>query len=261
MRNRLLQLLTDNRRGYVPMAQRIVLPQAASADGNEATVYLYDTIVSDRVTAEWWGGVCPQDFVPAFRAINADVIHLRINSPGGDVFGSEAMCQALRDHPAHVIAHVEGLCASAATNVACAADEVVMSPASKYMIHKAWSIAIGNADDMRALAAVLDKCDATMIAEYVRRSGNDTQKVTDWCAAETWFNAQETVDAGFADSIAQPAKTEAQAQARAWNLRAYLHAPKDLAGPDEPATPEPDTTEHRERQQQRLQLMRRLQIA
>ena len=52
MRNRLLQLLADNRRGYAPMAQRIVLPQAASADGTEATVYLYDAIVGDRLTAE-----------------------------------------------------------------------------------------------------------------------------------------------------------------------------------------------------------------
>ena len=119
--------------------------------------------------------------------------------------------------------------------VACAADEVVMSPGSKYMIHKAWSLAIGNADDMRALAALLDKCDATMIAEYVRRSGNDTQKVTDWCAAETWFDAQEAVAAGFADSVAETAKAAAKAQAAPWNLRAYQNAPKDVPEPADAA--------------------------
>ncbi len=258
MRNRLLQLLADNRRAFVPMQQRIL---AAEGDANEATVYLYDAIVGDRVTAEWWGGVCPQDFVPAFRAIKADVIHLRINSPGGDVFGSEAMCQALREHSATVVAHIEGLCASAATNVACAADEVVISSGSKYMIHKAWTLALGNADDMRAMAEVLDKCDESMIAEYVRRTGNDTSRVVDWCTAETWFSAQEAIDAGFADRLAETAKQSTSARAQ-WNLRAYLHAPSDAqASATPPAEPEMDPyAEHRARQQQRLQLKRALPV-
>jgi ATP-dependent Clp protease protease subunit len=225
MRNRLLQLLSDNRRGYVPMQQRIV----AAADGaNEATVYLYDAIVADRITAEWWGGVCPQDFVPAMRALNVATIHLRINSPGGDAFAVEAMCQALRDSTAHVVAHIEGLAASSATVLACAADEVVISANSKYMIHQSWCMAMGNAGDMRAMASLLDKCDATMIAEYVRRTGNDTAKVAEWCDAETWFTGQEAVDAGFADRLSEEAaKPSAQARG-AWNLRAYSHAPQDL---------------------------------
>ena len=120
-RNNLLQLLAENRHTYVPMAQRI--QRAEGSD--EVTLYLYDPIVSDRWMAEYWGGVCPQDFVPAVRAIEAETIHLRINCPGGDVFAAEAMCQALREHDATVHAHIEGLAASAATSITCACDKVL----------------------------------------------------------------------------------------------------------------------------------------
>lgn len=221
--NRLIQLLSDNRRPYRPMAQRI----AQAAGESEATVYLYDAIVGDRLTAEWWGGVCPQDFAPALRAIDADTIHLRINSPGGDVFGAEAICQALREHRAHVVAHIEGLAASAATAVACACDEVRITANSKYMVHETWSFGMGNKRDMRALADVLEKCDETLYAEYARFSGNDMLTIAAWCEAETWFTGEEAVRHGFAHQLATADATTAQASAH-WRLAAYQHAPSDV---------------------------------
>jgi ATP-dependent Clp protease, protease subunit len=238
MQNRLIQLLADNRRPYQPMAQRIV--QAAGS--SEATVYLYDPIVGDRVTAEWWGGVCPQDFVPALRAIDAEVVHLRVNSPGGDVFGAEAMCQALRDHPGRVVAHIEGLAASATTIVTCACDEVLITPNSKFMIHESWTLGLGNKRDMRALADVLEKCDITMLAEYARFTGNDLAQLTQWVEAETWFTGNEAVQHGFASGLQPSAQAAAGTAPRAaWKLRAYHHAPSDLQAPaaPEPAPPTP----------------------
>ncbi|UGA37793.1 hypothetical protein JOS77_28235 [Chromobacterium haemolyticum] len=56
MRNRLLQLLAQNRRPFEPVKSKIV-----AQDNGETAIYLYDPIVGDRVTAEWWGGICPQD--------------------------------------------------------------------------------------------------------------------------------------------------------------------------------------------------------
>lgn len=49
----------------------------------EATLYLYDEI-------GYWG-TNAAEFVNDLRAIDADTIHLRINSPGGDVFAARAM--------------------------------------------------------------------------------------------------------------------------------------------------------------------------
>lgn len=250
--NRLIQLLSDNRRPYRPMAQRI-----AQADGeSEATVYLYDAIVGDRLAAEWWGGVCPQDFAPALRAIDADTIHLRINSPGGDVFGAEAICQALREHRAHVVAHIEGLAASAATAVACACDEVRITANSKYMVHETWSFGMGNKRDMRALADVLEKCDETLYAEYARFSGNDLRTIAGWCEAETWFTGEEAVRHGFAHQLATAdAEPPAQASAR-WRLNAYQHAPADAPMPDDADTAAAAATaSKRARQGQQLRVL------
>jgi ATP-dependent Clp protease protease subunit len=193
----------------------------SAADSSTAEVFLYDAIVADELEAEWFGGVAPAPFVAALRGITASTIHLRINSPGGSVFAARAIEQALREHPATIVAHIDGLAASAATFIAMAADEVVMGKGSLFMVHKAWTMAYGNADDLMASAALLEKIDSTLIQTYADRTKATPQQVSDWMAAETWFTADEAVAAGFADSVAS---TDAKAQA--WNLSAYAKAPK-----------------------------------
>lgn len=257
MPKRLLQLLADNRQAP---ARRFEVVAAANAD--EAEIFLYDAIVDDEVEAEWWGGVAPQSFVKALRGITAGTIHLRINSPGGSVFAARAIETALREHKAKVIVHIDGLAASAATFIAMAGDEVVMAKGAMFMIHKAWTVAWGNADDLTATADLLAKIDGTLAETYAARTGKTAEEVAAWMAAETWFTAQEAVDAGFADSIADDS---AKASA-AWNLSAYTKAPAALhrnepaEPPAAPAPPAAATQEHRERQQQRLRMLARLQI-
>src|SRR5690606_10741716 len=80
---------------------------------NETTLWLYDVIGADA-----WGGVSAAQFVQDLAAIETPVIHLRINSPGGDVFDARAIATALREHPARIIAHIDGIAASAASYVA-----------------------------------------------------------------------------------------------------------------------------------------------
>jgi ATP-dependent protease ClpP protease subunit len=118
------------------------------AEGN--TIYLYDVIVSTKEEAEWFGGVDAETFVQTLKGMSGDV-SLRINSPGGDVFAARAMAQAIREHDGKVTAHVDGYAASAASFVTSVADETVDGARrSMLMIHKAWSIALGNSDDFMA---------------------------------------------------------------------------------------------------------------
>lgn len=231
----LLQLLADNRRPFTPISSRII------AAGNEATIYIYDPIVGDRATAEWFGGVCPQDFVPELSALKASTIHLRINSPGGDMFGAQAMAQALREHSANIVCHIDGLAASAATHIACAADSVVMSPGAMYMVHKSWTLAMGNADELRSTADLLDKADGIQIAGYMAKTGKPEAEVSAWVSAMTWFTAEEAMAAGFVDSIAD---SEPKVKAAStWNLRALGREAQE---------PPAASQEHRDRQAQRL---------
>ncbi len=217
MNQHLHKLLADNRgRGMFK----------AEASGNEATIYLYDVIVAD----DYWGGVGAQSFVKELNSISADTIHLRINCPGGDVFAARAMEQAIREHGSKVIAHIDGYAASAASYMALAADEVVIAPGGFFMIHKAWTVAFGNSNDLLDTAALLDKIDGSLVDTYARETGNDKAQIADWMAAETWFTAEEAVQFGFADSIAE-ASPRASAS---WNLSAYSGAPQ----PPTPIVPE-----------------------
>src|SRR4051812_6566576 len=96
-----MQLLRDN----------LDAPRAglqAKVQGDEATLYVYDAIGG-------WFGLPAADFVKELNGITAGTIHLRINSPGGDVFEARAMATAIRQHKSNVIAHVDGVAASAAT--------------------------------------------------------------------------------------------------------------------------------------------------
>jgi len=256
MPNRLLKLLADNRASEVRRFE--VVRNADTPD--EAEVFIYDAIVENDLDAEWWGGVSPQAFVKQLRGLDVATLHVRINSPGGSVFAGRAIETALREHKARVVVHVDGLAASAASFIAMAGDEIVMAAGAMMMIHKGWTWAWGNADELKATAELLDKIDGTLVQTYVARSGQTGEQVAAWLAAETWFTAQEAVDAGLADSVAEPAKGAADPAARVaagWNLAAYGKLPAALfAGVQTPApapaSAPPATDDHRHRQQQRL---------
>lgn len=245
-----LQLLLNNRALARARAERRA--PAPRVEAREAEVYIYGPIVQAAWEAEYWGGVASETFVPAFRAIDADVVHVRIDSPGGDVFAGQAIAQALRDSKAKVIVHVDGLAASAATIVAIAAGEVEIAIGGMFMVHRAWTFAFGNTHDMLEAAELLEKIDGTLATQYAMRTGKEEAEMLALMDAETWFTAQEAVDAKLVDRVAAtPEKKEASASAR-WDLSAYAKAP-----PPPPMA----TDDHRVRQQQRLAVLGRVGLA
>lgn len=153
----LLQLLRDN-------ARNRPTPKTQASEG-EDTLYLYDVIVSD----DCWGGISAEKFVKELSALDVPTIHLRINSPGGEVFAARAIEAAIRNHPARIVAHVDGYAASAASFVAVACDEVEIAPGGFFMIHKAWTFTAGNADDLLHTAEMLEKLDASLVDTYAKR--------------------------------------------------------------------------------------------
>lgn len=187
------------------------------------TIYLYDVIVSDEADAEW-GGVAPKAFIDALKAMSGTV-HLRINSPGGDVFGATAMAQAMREYKGEIVAHIDGLAASAASVIAAGADRVVMAPGSMLMIHNSWTLAFGNRNDFRATADLLEKVDGQIAQAYAAKSGGTAADFAPLMDAETWFTPEEAVSAKLADEIAAD-KPKAYAS---WDLSVFAKAPQAMA--------------------------------
>jgi len=130
-------------------------------------------------------------------------IDVFINSPGGNVFDSIAIANMLSAHPAQVHVQVEALAASGASIIAMAGDLITMGTGSSMMIHSPHALFAGNAEEMRDFAAVLDKIESGMLDIYEARTGKTRDELLALVRAETWFTAQEAVDAGFADTLVE----------------------------------------------------------
>lgn len=194
----------------------------ASVNEDEAEIVLYDEI------GGWWG-VTAEQFRQELAGISAKTIHLRINSPGGSVFEALAMYNALREHEARVISHVDGLAASAATVVVLGADEVHMAANAFFMIHEPWVLSMGNADQLRKDADLLDKITGSIVGMYRQKTQASDDEVREWMEAETWFTAEEAKAAGFVDLIDNGEEEDLAGQAAAlFDLSIYSKVPDAL---------------------------------
>lgn len=165
----------------------------AVAEGStEAEISIYDAIGGYEVNAK--------QFAEDLKAVDAETIHLRINSPGGSVIDGNAIFNALQRHSAKVITHIDGLAASMASVVAMAGDEICMADNALLMIHNPWTISMGNADELRADADLLDKMRDGILSAY-SRSQYEPAELIAMMDEETWLTAQEALDAGFVDEI------------------------------------------------------------
>lgn len=171
--------------------------------------------VFDEIGGSWFSdGVTASGFTEALAAIPlARALEVHINSPGGDVFDGLAIYNAIAARPGPVTTVVDGLAASAASFIAQAGKERVVSPGSMVMIHDASGLAIGNAADMRELADLLDLVSGNLADIYAAHTGKPADG---WRAAmqeETWYKAADAVSAGLADRLAErPAPAGATAR-------------------------------------------------
>lgn len=177
------------------------------AKGNaEADIYIYED-----VGAGWFGGVTAKQFADDLNAIgNVSTINLRINSYGGDVFDGLAMYRLLVDHKAKVITHIDGIAASIASVIAMAGSEIIIGESAQIMIHDAWGLAMGNADEMRKMGDLLDMTTGSIADVYTGRTKADRKDVRKWMSDETWMVGQEAVDKGFADRVVENMKVAAR---------------------------------------------------
>ena len=227
---KILQLLRDNA-GRTKQPFNLVRNSI-----DEATVYIYDLIDS------YWG-VSATDFIQQLDSVSdAKTLHVRLNSPGGDVFQSKAIAEAIKRFSGKTIAHIDSLAASAATSIAIACDEVEISQDAFFMIHNASGAVWGDKQAMRDTADLLEKVEGSIVSGYVTKTGKDAADIVAWMDAETWFSADEAVANGFCDRLAANADKGSK---NTWNLAAFNKVPKALSEPAAPAadpTPKPTGT-------------------
>lgn len=163
---------------------------------------------------------------------------LLINSPGGMVTEGFALRSALRSHRGRTTAIVEGMCASAATFIACACDELLMHPESLLMIHNPWGGASGSAQDLETYAGVLRQMTELSVSMYQQKTGRDEATIRQWLDRETTMTPEQARAAGFCDRIlAAPAAPSARLRAVRYAARLNLKLPE--SSPPRNATMDP----------------------
>jgi len=207
-------------------------------------------------------GVTARGFVNQLNELpdNVQVIKVRINSPGGDVFGAINIANALRAERAkgrRIETVVDGIAASAASIILMAGEKITVSDNALVMIHNPFTMVAGNAEQMRRTADALDGLRDTLVATYQWHSKLDAKAIKKLMDAETWMDADEAIALGFATHKAEglraaasltpamvaglnvPDAFKARLAALVGEPQAAVPAKKKPFPPEEPAAPAP----------------------
>ncbi len=161
------------------------------------TLYLDGAIAEET----WLGDeITPKQFKAELMSGQGDIT-IWINSPGGDVFAASQIYNMLMDYKGKITVKIDGIAASAASVIAMAGGEVLMSPVSMMMIHNPMTIAIGDTGEMEKAIAMLDEVKESIINAYELKTGLPRTKLSHLMDAESWMNAKKAVELGFADAI------------------------------------------------------------
>lgn len=162
----------------------------------------------------------------------AEQIEVRINSGGGFVDDGTAIYNLLAGFPARKRVVIDGVAASMAAIIAMAGDERVMGVGTLLMIHMPWQVTMGDASDHRRNADVLDKFAQQHARILAARSGQEFDAVWRMMEAETWLEAKEAVELGFATEAAEDeAQAAATSRAMAGVRLDFLKLQGALPGP------------------------------
>lgn len=194
-------------------------------DATVAEIHIIDVIGDwvDELINEYYGvtaTVTAKAFIKQLAELPSSVttIRVHINSPGGDVFAAVNIANALREQQTSkgrtVETIVDGLAASAASIIMMAGSKITIADNGMVMVHNPWSVAVGNAAEMRKSADTLDAIRNTIVATYKWHSSLDDEAIVALMDNETWMDADEAIANGFATDKVEGLRAAASIDAR-----------------------------------------------
>ena len=196
--------------------------QIKNESKDTAELTIFGTIADEK----WWEeDVVPKDVKALLdEAVDVKNLNIYINSGGGSVFAGMAIYNMLKRFSAKKTVYVEGLAASIASVIAFCGDTLIIPKNAYLMVHKAWTIASGNADEMLKTAETLETIDAGMLEVYKAhfKPGVAIDSFKAMVEAETWMTGEMAAEY-FNIELMEPL----QAVAYAGSLR-YRNTPAAL---------------------------------
>ena len=166
-------------------------------DAGEAELY-FDGPIS---TESWYGDEITPGLFKAELEKHPGDLTVWINSCGGDVFAASQIYTMLRNHKGNVTVKIDGIAASAASIVAMAGDQTLISPTGYLMCHNPMTVAMGNKSELEHAITMLDEIKEGIINAYVRKSHLSRAKIAKLMDEETWMNAEKALQLGFVDGF------------------------------------------------------------
>ncbi|MDJ0806443.1 MAG: Clp protease ClpP [Gammaproteobacteria bacterium] len=176
-----------------------------------------ELMIYEDIGEDWFGeGVTAKSVQAQLADFDGDLT-IRVNSYGGDVFQGHAIYNLIKGYDkGEVTVFVDGIAASAASIIAMAGDKVLMPLNAMLMIHDPWTIAIGNSDELLKTAETLDQIKQTIVNVYKDKTGMEDEEISNMMTEETWLDADQAAEFGFAVKDEEHNATLNKLQAKQW---------------------------------------------
>lgn len=168
----------------------------------------------------------PVDIKQALADCKEETVDVNINSGGGDIIAGSEIYSLLRAFEKKVRINVMSLAGSAASVIAMAGDEVLMSPTGCIMIHNSF---MSDGSDDPALLTINE----SMVNAYTLKSGVPRADVKKLMEEETWLTAGQAIKLGFADDLMFDEKDKAKMVAEAKEIVMENEETKSVESTDE----------------------------
>jgi|UPI000345BFB5 ATP-dependent Clp protease protease subunit len=156
-------------------------------------------------------------------------VTIRLNSGGGIATEGAAIHSAIAAHGGRKTIVVEGIAASAASVIAMAGDDVVMSPGALMMVHDPSGFTFGTVDDHEKQIVALTALATAMAGIFAEKTGKSADEVRADMRAEIWMTPEEAVAGGYADRVLTRASgADPEPQPTAFDYRHFEHPPERL---------------------------------
>ena len=130
-------------------------------------IYLYDTDTEGIGS----GKLSSAQIKLQLAAAAGQDVDVHISSAGGSAFDAIAIYDLLKKYPGNVTTYIDALAASAASVVAMAGNNIVMSKYALLMIHKPMVGNGGNADELLKDIQLLNVVQSRLAAIYQDKTG------------------------------------------------------------------------------------------
>lgn len=179
-------------------------------DETSTELNIYDEIASKK-SYDWWtdeegSEVTPDDFKAELDAVETPEIVVRINSNGGEVASANVIAVAIQEarrKGKKVSCKIDGMCASAAVQIALSCSPVIIHRSAYMMIHNPMAVLIGyyNTKDLKEKIGFLDSIKHGIMNTYIEKTGLSESRISKMMDETKYMDGVEAVNLGFADSL------------------------------------------------------------